>query len=59
MSKKDEERTYAHYFLGVTILLIILAAWGIVCPPWGNTFVKEEIDLLVAHIRNRRTEVSQ
>ncbi len=30
-----------------------------VCPPWGNTFVKEEIGLLVTHIRNRFTEVPQ
>ncbi len=30
-----------------------------VCPPWGNTFVKEEIDLLVVYIKNRFTEAPQ
>ncbi len=30
-----------------------------VCPPWGDTFVEEEIDLLITYIRNRFTEVPQ
>jgi len=30
-----------------------------VCPPWGDTLAKEEIDLLITHIRNKFTEVSQ
>lgn len=30
-----------------------------VCPPWGDTLAKEEIDLLITYIRNKFTEVSQ
>jgi mono/diheme cytochrome c family protein len=29
-----------------------------VCPPWGGTFAKEEIDILITYIRKKFTEVS-
>ncbi len=62
MSKKEEEKTYAHYFLGVTILLIIIGVWGIWretvgLRPW-KTYQKQYYDIKRTALEGELQEVA-